>query len=277
MWLRTSRVLFAHITRRLESSIASSENALVSDPLHAAKLAAAYALPPGKEQNLELFRLHNSSLPHKEQMVVAKVIEIDKKRVLLDIGTRTAKLAKADISPEDLLGTTIEARAGEAWRGSNEVHVGDVIKVFLEQKETPEGDALVISSQAAVRRRLQAVWHELDFRRRNNLPVKGRVLNQLRNGYAVGIAGLVAFLPSTQCRPTVANKIGELQELKVLQMTASSRNIIVRDAGMRSGEDRRSQHRGEGRRRSRQQDSRRRVEKEAAEVLRDVQGAGSAT
>ena len=43
------------------------------------------------------------------------------------------------------------------------------------------------------------------------LPVLGRVLNQLSGGYAVGVAGLVCFLPAMACHPSTASRIGQLQ------------------------------------------------------------------
>lgn len=39
----------------------------------------------------------------------------------------------------------------------------------------------------------------------------GRVLNQLTGGYAVGVAGLVCFLPAAACHPFTASRIGKLQ------------------------------------------------------------------
>jgi hypothetical protein len=39
----------------------------------------------------------------------------------------------------------------------------------------------------------------------------GRIMNQLTGGYAVGVAGLVCFLPAQLCTPLTASRIGQLQ------------------------------------------------------------------
>lgn len=51
--------------------------------------------------------------------------------------------------------------------------MGDIVQVFLESMETPEGDMLVSGQQAAQERRFRAVWKELEERMERKLPVKG--------------------------------------------------------------------------------------------------------
>lgn len=51
--------------------------------------------------------------------------------------------------------------------------VGDVVQVFLEDAGTPEGDFFVSGVQAAVKRRLAAVWNELEERKERGEMVKG--------------------------------------------------------------------------------------------------------
>ena len=51
--------------------------------------------------------------------------------------------------------------------------MGDVVQVFLESAGSPEGDFLVSGVQAAVQRRLAAVWNELEERQQRGELVKG--------------------------------------------------------------------------------------------------------
>ena len=39
----------------------------------------------------------------------------------------------------------------------------------------------------------------------------GRILNCVWHGYAVGVAGIVGFLPAKQCARPTARRIGQLQ------------------------------------------------------------------
>ncbi len=51
--------------------------------------------------------------------------------------------------------------------------MGDVVQVFLESVETPEGDMFVSGQQAAQERRFRAVWKELEDRRAARKTVQG--------------------------------------------------------------------------------------------------------
>lgn len=71
-------------------------------------------------------------------------------------------------------------------------------------------------------------------------PVMGRVLNPVMRGYAVGIGGVVAFCPMTQCLYRTAQRVGVLQPFQVVSVrdTMTARgglqpNIVVVDATKR--------------------------------------------
>lgn len=51
--------------------------------------------------------------------------------------------------------------------------MGDVVQVYLESVGTPENDFLVSGVQAAVQRRLAAVWNELEAKKERGELVKG--------------------------------------------------------------------------------------------------------
>jgi ribosomal protein S1 len=106
---------------------------------------------------------------------------------------------------------------------------GDVVQVYLEHAETPEGDMLVSGQQAAVKKRVSAVWHELEQAMRSGKPVKGRVLNSITGGYAVGVGGLVCFVANACITPGVARRIGELREYRVVKMVPERNNVVLED------------------------------------------------
>ena len=162
-------------------------------------------------------------------MIKARVLHVDRKKILLNTGIKLAKIATSDITPECILEQRGSDDPAEPPRSPGEVRPGDTVQVFLEHEETPEGDMLVSGQQAAVKRRVRAVWKELQDRLHDGQPVKGRVLNSLSGGYAVGVAGLVCFLPNRATTPATARRIGELQDFKVVQMNPARNNVVLTD------------------------------------------------
>jgi ribosomal protein S1 len=76
-----------------------------------------------------------------------------------------------------------------------------------------------------VRRKL--VWDRLAEVMRAGREVEGRVLNVVPSGYAVGVAGYVALLPTSQARPGVVQSIGTLQPFYIQKMEAGRRLITL--------------------------------------------------
>ncbi|KFM26258.1 30S ribosomal protein S1 [Auxenochlorella protothecoides] len=191
-------------------------SAQVQDPAHARRLAAVqgmkveHALSADEASTSELeheralFRLHNSSMKLEGSIIRARVVSVDRQRLLVDTGLRMASLAPADVTPDSI--------------------------VYLEYVETPEGGPLVSGQAAAGQRRLASVWAELEARFREGRTVRGRVLNALHGGFAVGVGGLVAFLPAHAASWATQQRTGELREFRIRSMNAARRNVVVVDA-----------------------------------------------
>jgi ribosomal protein S1 len=160
-------------------------------------------------------------------MIKARVLDVDRKKITLDTGIKMAKIAVTDITPECILEQMPSADGTP--RNPGEILAGDIVQVYLEHEETPEGDMLVSGQQAAVRRRVRAVWKELQDRMEDGKPVKGRILNSVAGGFSVGVAGLVCFLPNSVATRATTRKIGELQDFKVTQMNPSRTNVVLTD------------------------------------------------
>ena len=75
-------------------------------------------------------------------------------------------------------------------------------------------------------------WEELEELKRTNQPVKGRILNPLGRGYAVGIAGVTAFLPFSLCSLLTASKVGVLQPFLIQTLEPEKNFLLVADPGM---------------------------------------------
>lgn len=58
------------------------------------------------QKQLELLRLHNISLNVHGQVIRARVLDMDRKKIVIDTGVKVAKIAHSDISSECIIGTT---------------------------------------------------------------------------------------------------------------------------------------------------------------------------
>jgi hypothetical protein len=53
------------------------------------------------------------------------------------------------------------------------------------------------------------------------------VLNAVNGGFAIGIAGMVCFLPAGRSRHRSASSVGALQAFEVIALTEATRNVVV--------------------------------------------------
>ncbi|PSC74233.1 30S ribosomal S1 [Micractinium conductrix] len=186
---------------------------------------------------LAMLRLHNSTCTpiYDGHMIKATVLEVGRRTVTLDTGLKPARVARSDLPPECIIGSTRQDGA-HVQRKPGQLLEGDVVQVFLEAVGTPEGDFLVSGVQAAVQRRHAAVWNELEEKFAKGEVVKGRILNSVWGGYSVGVAGIVAFLPARQCARPTARRIGQLQKFRILGLDRSKPSLMLSDPNLHSSE-----------------------------------------
>lgn len=147
------------------------------------------------------------------------------------------------------------------------VAVGDVVEARVTWMNNPLRELDLEVKGLAASKKKERAWRELLEARDSGKSVKGRILNAVNGGYAVGIAGLIAFLPSRAYRgkgePRTAERalrdalenggsagdvgapiVGDLLTFKILKMTASGetyRNVVVTGPiGGNAGERRRA-------------------------------------
>jgi hypothetical protein len=102
---------------------------------------------------------------------------------------------------------------------------GNFLRLRLGPLFTPYGDVQLepVRVRPEVRRKL--VWGELGACMMRGSPVWGRVLNPCAGGYAVGVAGYVALLPSRQASIHNIQNIGTLQQFYIHRMVERGRRI----------------------------------------------------
>lgn len=182
-----------------------------------------------REKALAMLRLHNSMIPNIEgRMIKARILQVDRKSVLLDAGIKHARMAISELTPDCILERS-PTRLDGSPRSTYEFVPGDIVQVFLEYAETPDGSMLVSGRQAAVKQRIQAIWQELREYYEKGIAVKGRILNRVNGGYAVGVGGLVCFAPTKSVAPSTARQIGILQDFRIVQMKNKNMNVVLQD------------------------------------------------
>ena len=145
-----------------------------------------------------------------------------------------------------------------------EVKIGDVVEARVKWMNNPMGELDLEVKGLRAERERESIWRELISARDSGSVVKGRILNAVNGGYAVGIAGMIAFLPMRAYRgrkpPTTLEAalreakesgknadgpvVGDLLGFKILKMTASGdtyRNIVVSGPLGGGSADRRSE------------------------------------
>ena len=104
------------------------------------------------------------------------------------------------------------------------------MRLYVRYIQNPMGEMELSNSERERVEREDGVWREIKEHHRKGTHVKGRVLNPVNGGYAVGIAGLVCFLPNQCVRPYEGSNeppAGELLSFKILGLTEDIKNVIL--------------------------------------------------
>lgn len=181
-------------------------------------------------------RAHNSSIYDlKGQVIIGKVAAVGQKEVLVDLGWKDyqpffkKELSMSQVYRKDTVSGT---RALEGTK--KDFRPGDELRFRIEELGTPHGEIFVSTQKMRADIRKRLVWEELVAAFRKEQLVTGRVLNPINSGYAVGIAGFVAFCPLNRITPTVARRIGVLQPFHILMISKEvGANLVVADVQTR--------------------------------------------
>src|SRR6267154_2659377 len=147
-------------------------------------------------------------------VVKGRVISIENDAALIDVGLKSEGRVPLK-----------EFAAG----GSDEpeIHVGDIVEVFLERMEDKNGEASLSREKA----RREEAWTQLEKSFQANERVTGVIFGRVKGGFTVDLNGAVAFLPGSQVdiRPVrdIGPLLGSPQPFQILKMDRSRGNIVV--------------------------------------------------
>uniref|UniRef100_UPI0030FE75CE ribosomal protein S1 n=1 Tax=Cyathodium cavernarum TaxID=351593 RepID=UPI0030FE75CE len=162
----------------------------------------------------QLFPKYNSSFnPLRGSAIQCSVIQLQQNKVLVDTGLKTPiicfqhELKRVPITKQARFNFGIED-----------------VEVFGEPK-------MLLPKPLEIKCKRKLVWIELTkiWRSEQNL-VKGFILNSVKGGYAVAIAGYIAFLPKSLLK---SRKVfySQWRIFSILSMKAKISNIVVKEIG----------------------------------------------
>ncbi len=194
-------------------------------------LERSFSRAPGRLDTLRLLQRYNHGLPYlRGQTVLVKVLSVDEERVLVDTGYNgITEVPRDQVSVAHVY---TEDGMAPLRPTTHDVQPGDLLKLRVEALYTPYGDMQLtpLDDDAGARRR--AVWAELQRRYEAKTPVEGRVLNDCPGGYAVGVGGVVGFLPYALTTAATAQRIGTAQPFLIVGMDVGRQRFTLRDASM---------------------------------------------
>src|SRR5437868_4846079 len=146
-------------------------------------------------------------------VVKGRVISIENDAALIDVGLKSEG--------------RVPLKEFAAGGQEPEIHVGDVVEVFLERMEDKNGEASLSREKA----RREEAWTQLEKSFQANERVTGRIFGRVKGGFTVDLDGAVAFLPGSQVDIRPVRDIGPLlgsdQPFQILKMDRSRGNIVV--------------------------------------------------
>jgi small subunit ribosomal protein S1 len=188
---------------------------MTSQPVHS---GAQFSTDPEEEEqsgpSTEMQEIYERSVRDivEGDIVKGTILGIKDDAVLVDIGYKSEGL--------------ISLKEFRTPSGEVTAKVGDVVDVFLEQKEDSEG-IIVLSREKAEKIK---IWDELSRLYEKGGPVTGTILGRTKGGLIVDI-GVRAFLPGSQVdlRPVrdLDKLIGKPFPMKIIKLNQKRGNIVL--------------------------------------------------
>lgn len=113
------------------------------------------------------------------------------------------------------------------FRDTPDLQVGDLVKVYVENKEDDRGQ-LILSRKKA---KLLNAWETLVDSYKNGTIINGHVISKTKGGLIVDCGGLETFLPGSQIdiKPIIDydQYVGKTMEFKVVKINEAIKNAVV--------------------------------------------------
>ena len=146
----------------------------------------------------------------EHQVVEGKIISIDKKEIIINIGYKS----------DGVIPTS-------EFRYDPDLKVGDTVEVYIESQEDKKGQ-LILSHKKA---RLSKSWDKINEALENDEIIQGYIKCRTKGGMIVDVFGIEAFLPGSQIDVHPIRDydvfVGKTMEFKVVKINQEFRNVVV--------------------------------------------------
>jgi small subunit ribosomal protein S1 len=144
------------------------------------------------------------------QVVDGKVISVDKKEVVVNIGYKSDGIIPAS-----------------EFRYNPDLKIGDVVEVYVESAEDRKGQLLLSHKKA----RLSKSWDRVNAALDSEEIVQGYIKCRTKGGMIVDVFGIEAFLPGSQIDVHPIRDydqfVGKTMEFKIVKINQEFRNVVV--------------------------------------------------
>jgi small subunit ribosomal protein S1 len=144
------------------------------------------------------------------QVVDGKVISVDKKEVVVNIGYKSDGIIPAS-----------------EFRYNPDLKIGDSVEVYVESAEDKKGQ-LILSHKKA---RLSKAWDRVNAALEAEEVVQGFIKCRTKGGMIVDVFGIEAFLPGSQIDVHPIRDydqfVGKTMEFKIVKINQEFRNVVV--------------------------------------------------
>lgn len=148
----------------------------------------------------------------EKEIVTGRVVSIDEKYVVVDIGFKSEGIVLTNEFPDELV---------------ENLNPGDEIDVFLDRVEDREGQLILSRKKADI---LQA-WEKIEEHYEKETVLEGHIQRRIKGGMVVDIYGIDAFLPGSQIdvRPVrdFDAYVGKTMEFQVVKLNLNAENVVV--------------------------------------------------
>ena len=162
---------------------------------------------PQEEQDRYLSTFSDIS---EREIITGRVIGINEKEILIDIGFKSEGIIKRDEFAEDAL-----------------PDIGEKLDVYLEKMEDESGKTVLSKEKADFLRR----WIKLREIHETGEIISGRIVRRIKGGMVVDLDGVQAFLPGSQIdvRPVkdFDKYIDTDMDLRVVKFNEFRKNVVV--------------------------------------------------
>ncbi|MFN7171339.1 MAG: S1 RNA-binding domain-containing protein, partial [Fimbriimonadaceae bacterium] len=170
------------------------------------------ALAMSEEGSTEDPRLRRLS---KGERVTARVIQVDRDRVFVDLGTKSEGVVPIE-----------ELTAHSISQASDAVKVGDEIQVVVMKPESGDRQAVVSKRQAD----FEELWDRLERQSVDQTTIQAMVVERVKGGLVVDI-GVRGFVPSTHVGlmpgGNLDRYVGTELALKILEVDRDRKKVVL--------------------------------------------------